>query len=824
MPLLLGLPIVLLSLGLVGGAQLNTLIEGQLNSNLSGAQNYLNVVRTDLQSRIVDLVQSDRITPLVQTPGPQHETNQVLATTIRGSGFDFLLIVNADGTVLGSSSGVERGKTVPASFVIRQAMFGVASSGFEQFTPEELEAFSPEVKQRLFQSAHPPSTLAMTSPGNVGEKGTLINAAAHFPLSITAQDAVLVGGVFLNHNTALIEHMREIIYPTGKLPDQTEGFVGIFLGSHSIVNSRIKTLGNSAATLDPDLIPIDHPVGLAPNMFGMQKIGQEQFALAISPIQSGEEKTIAALAVGFPIAPFQDTAWLLLAIVAGLLGLIMVAISTIYLRVGNEIVQKLKKIAVVMDQFRAGNRSAQIENIQRRDELGQLSTRVNDLLSTVARQEQEQIAAQRIISDEASRRRAIFNNVRDGIVILDERGSVFEVNPQFCAMLGYAEPELKKLNISDWDTFFSADRLYDQIKTIEKSTGTIESIYRRKDAGHLPVEISASHAKWADQTFYLMLARDISARKEQEDKLKLSASVFTSAMEAIVLTDPRAIITDVNDAYTQIMGYQKHEVIGKRATNVGYSKNDQDMLQIIMLSLRSSGFWTGEMMQQRKNGEQFPSLVRVSAVKNDQGEIQHFVAMFSDISLEKEQQFRLEQIALHDSLTGLANRQNLSVRLSHAMASSHRSGDHGAILMLDLDNFKPLNDAHGHAAGDQLLIEVGKRLKSCTREIDTVARLGGDEFVVLLESLPQDQQTAETIALQVAEKIRSAIDCPFVIKDHADGGVADIVHRCTSSVGVAVFQGKTLSQTEVLNMADTAMYQAKSAGKNHVHLYHPRAT
>lgn len=824
MPLLLGLPIVLLSLGLVGGAQLNRLIEGQLNSNLSGAQNYLNVFRTDLQSRIADLVQSDRITPLVQDPGPQHEINQVLATTVRGSGFEFLLIVNADGTVIGSSGGVERGKKVPSSFVIRQAMIGVASSGFEQFTLQELEAFSPMMTQRIFESTHRPSTHPLPSLESLGDKGTLIIAAAHFPLSVTAQDAVLVGGVFLNHNTALIEHLREIIYPTGKLPDQTEGFVGLFVGSTSVVNSRLKTLGSTAASLESNLIPLDHSVGLTPNHFGVQRIGQEQFALAVSPIQSGDEKTIAALAVGFPIAPFQNTAWILLAIVAGLLGLIMLAISAIYLKAGNEIVRKIKKIAAVMDQFRAGNRSAHIQSVRRKDELGLLATRVNELLSTVNRQEQEQISAQRIISDEASRRRAIFNNVRDGIVILDESGSVFEVNPQFCRMLGYAEQELNLLNVSDWDTFFCADRLFDQIKTIEKNTGKIESIHRRKDGSTLPVEISVSHAKWADQSFYLMLVRDISVRKEQEDRLKLSASVFTSALEAIVLTNPKAVITDVNDAYIQIMGYQKDEVIGKRATAIGYNLNDQVMLGVIMDSLKSSGFWTGEMTQQRKNGDQFPSLVRVSAVKNDRGEIQHFVAMFSDISLEKEQQFRLEQIALHDSLTGLANRQNLSDRLSHAMASGKRNGDYGAVLMLDLDNFKPLNDAHGHAAGDQLLIEVGKRLKSCVREIDTVARLGGDEFVVLLESLPNDQQTAENLALQVAEKIRFAIDRPFVIQDSSGRDLPDIIHRCTSSIGVVVFLGKTFNQTQVLSMADAAMYQAKNAGKNHVHLYHSTGT
>lgn len=819
MPLLLALPLVLTALGLVGGAQLNRLIEGQLNSNLSGAQNYLNVVRQDLQSRIVDLVQSDRITQLIQEPVPQHEINQVLKASLRGSGFDFLLIVNADRTVLGSSSGMERIQKVPPSFVIRQAQLGVASSGFEQFTLQELGALSPLGSQRLFETRHRSGTQPLPNIQALQEKGTLLNAAAHFPLSVTAQDAVLVGGMFLDQNTALIEHLREIIYPTGKLPDRTEGFAGIFVGQHSIVNSRLKTLGSSAVSLDPMLVPSIHATGLAHAHIGIQRLGQENFALAVSPIQNGEEKTIAALAVGFPIAPFQATAWLLLAIVAVLLGLTMLVVSAIYLNAGNGIVKKLKTIATVINLFRDGDHEAKIEHIRRKDELGLLAVRVNELLSTIAKQEVEQIAAQRIISDEASRRRAIFKNVRDGIVILNERGLVFEANTQFLGMLGYSEDEIKTLNVSDWDHAFSQDHLFEQIQHAERRSGTIESTYIKKDGSTFPVELSVSHAKWAGKSFYLMLARDITLRKEQEDRLKLSASVFTAAMEAIVLTDPHGRITDVNDAYTLITGYEKSEVVGKVAASVGYTNNDQELLQQIMVSLRSTGFWTGEMIQNRKNGESFPSLVRVSAVKHDAGEVQHFVAMFSDISLEKEQQLRLEQIALHDSLTGLANRKLLSDRLSHAMASSQRSGAHNAVLMMDLDNFKPLNDQHGHAAGDQLLIEVGRRLKASVREVDTVARLGGDEFVVLLESLPADRHEAETLALQIAEKIRKAIDKAFIVEDVSLAEQQEISHYCTSSIGVAVFQGKALSQTQVLNMADAAMYQAKSAGKNNVNLY-----
>jgi len=194
--------------------------------------------------------------------------------------------------------------------------------------------------------------------------------------------------------------------------------------------------------------------------------------------------------------------------------------------------------------------------------------------------------------------------------------------------------------------------------------------------------------------------------------------------------------------------------------------------------------------------------------------------MFSDISLQKQQQLRLEQLALHDSLTQLPNRQKLSERLALAMATSQRSGLYGALLMLDLDNFKPLNDEHGHAAGDQLLIDVAHRLTHCVREIDTVARLGGDEFVILLEALSEDQENAKQYALQIAEKIRVSVGQPYVIKNgDLNDTLKALSHTCTASIGVTLFLGKSLTQVQLLNQADAGMYAAKSAGRDRVYFF-----
>ncbi len=821
MPMLLALPLVLSFVGLAGDAQLNRLIKGQLNSNLSGAQNYLHVFETGLLTRIAEFAKSGQFTPNAQETPRKSNIDRLLATTIRGSGFDFLLLLGPDGQVLASSHPNGGSGKVPESAVIKQTQIGVASSGFEQFTVQELAAFSPEIARRLQTQLKQTEGTRTTSEDAGQRKATVLMTAAHLPLSVSSHDAVLVGGVLIDENAALIEHLREIVYPTGQLPDRAEGFAGIFVGKQSIVNSRLLAVHNFTPALDDHVVSAGRFADGDPEAIAVQKIGDKNYALAVSPIQSSQQSSIAWLAVGFPVEPFQKTAWLLLSMLAGLLGLSMLVVSLIYLNAGRSIVQDVKTIAAATHDFRQGNRAAQINSIQSQDELGALGQDVNALLRLVAEQEKEQVAARQVISDEVMRRREIFKNVRDGIAILDQNGEVFEVNEQLCVMLGYSEQEFRQLHLKDWDKHFSDGGLLEragQARAIEIDTGVFESVHRRKNGSEFPVELSISRGAWAGQSFYIVLSRDITQRKEQEDKLKLSASVFTAALEAIVLADPHGLITDVNDAYTQITGYAKAEVVGQLAIGVGRVQNQAEIYRSVSASLQSRGSWSGEMIQRRKRGDDFPSQVRVSAVKNHLGQVAHYVVMFSDISLQKQQQIQLEHIALHDGLTGLGNRQHFTQRMALAMAVSKRHRSHGALIMLDLDNFKPLNDTHGHTAGDQLLIEVGQRIKANVREVDTVIRYGGDEFLVLLELLSEDAELAQKQALKVAEKIREVIDRPFTIKVGEPGHCADIVHRCTSSIGVTVFLGDELSQSQLLNLADAAMYTAKEKGKNQTSL------
>ncbi len=200
-----------------------------------------------------------------------------------------------------------------------------------------------------------------------------------------------------------------------------------------------------------------------------------------------------------------------------------------------------------------------------------------------------------------------------------------------------------------------------------------------------------------------------------------------------------------------------------------------------------------------------------------------FVTIYIDITERKQMEDRVHQLAFYDTLTNLANRRLLSDRMSQTMAAGKRSGLYGAVLFLDLDNFKPLNDLHGHEVGDLLLSEVASRLKRCVREIDTVARFGGDEFVVMLCDLSPDESESTALAMIVAGRIQAALSAPYLLTRHDEKAGATVEHHCTASIGVAMFIGQETSQDEILKWADTAMYQAKAAGRNSIRLHAPDA-
>src|SRR3989338_4124741 len=272
--------------------------------------------------------------------------------------------------------------------------------------------------------------------------------------------------------------------------------------------------------------------------------------------------------------------------------------------------------------------------------------------------------------------------------------------------------------------------------------------------------------------------------RESEAQLRLRDSALNVAASAIVITDQNARITWANQAFTKLTGYGLDEAVGRHCGELVKSGHqDRQFYEEMWQTIIFGQVWHGELINRRKDGTLYHDEMTITPVLGKDGEITHFVAMKHDISARKISEEHLKNLAFYDPLTQLPNRRLLVDRLGPALAASKRSGHHGALMFLDLDNFKPLNDEHGHDVGDLLLIEAARRISSCVREEDTVARFGGDEFVVILKELDSDKAVSATLASGGAEKNRAALAEPYQLELlQAEEGKTVIEHRCTSSI------------------------------------------
>ena len=302
------------------------------------------------------------------------------------------------------------------------------------------------------------------------------------------------------------------------------------------------------------------------------------------------------------------------------------------------------------------------------------------------------------------------------------------------------------------------------------------------------------------------LAGEIEERRKAEEHLRLAANVFTFAREAISITDAQGTIIDVNAAFTRITGYERAEVLGRNPRILQSGRQGPAYYAAMWQSLSTSGYWSGEIWNRRKNGEVFAELLTISAVKNAEGETQNYVALFTDITPMKEQQKQLEHIAHYDALTDLPNRTLLADRLQQAMAQTQRRGQSLAVAYLDLDGFKTVNDSHGHAVGDELLVALAARLLATLREGDTLSRIGGDEFVAILVDL-ESASAHETVLLRLLE----AASTPVAVRG--------LSLQVSASIGLTLYPQDNVSADQLMRHADQAMYIAKQAGKNRYHLF-----
>jgi len=402
-----------------------------------------------------------------------------------------------------------------------------------------------------------------------------------------------------------------------------------------------------------------------------------------------------------------------------------------------------------------------------------------------------------------------FHSSPDGMLISRQSdGLLVEINDGFSRITGYHSSlslDRTTLDLGIWVDLNERQQLLEQLAR-DGFVKDFTSHIRRRDGQIRLCEISSRPLPIGGEDCMLTIARDITERHQMQEKLQLAATVFESTAEGVLITDTRQRINAVNRAFSEITGYSESEAIGETPRLLASGLHDSAFYAAMWYQLTAEGHWQGEISNRRKNGEIYPSWLTISAVRNRDKFITHFVAVFADISSLKQAQARLDYQAHHDPLTGLPNRTLFESRLHAALVHSKEAHSLGAVLFLDLDRFKHINDSLGHPVGDLLLKGIAQRLKENLRDIDTVARLGGDEFIVLLPGL-QTEHDAEAIAT----KLLNSFSAPFQAGEHE--------FFISTSIGTALFPTDGADVATLIKNADAAMYRSKAKGRNRVESY-----
>ena len=402
--------------------------------------------------------------------------------------------------------------------------------------------------------------------------------------------------------------------------------------------------------------------------------------------------------------------------------------------------------------------------------------------------------------------RGIFNNANVGIAKVAFNGSWVEVNSKLCELLGYSSEELKNLpfqKITHPEDVEKELALMKQLVEGNKDDYKLDKRYVCKDGTVLWTKVSVAVVKndLNQPEFLAKVVEDISQIKQVMNSLEQAQVVFNATQEAIMVTDETATILSVNDSFKGITGFSAEDAIGQSASILKSGKHPKLFYDEMWRLVKKTGFWSGEVINRSKSGDCYPSFLNITSVKDNKGKIIQYVGVLTDISLIKESQEKIDYLANHDTLTGLPNRALLKDRLENALDRAKRHGSNLAMMFVDLDRFKVINDGLGHQVGDDVLVEISRRFKNTLREQDTVARIGGDEFVILLDNL-----NSPIYASNVAQKLIDAASKPIKSGEHT-------VH-VGCSIGISIYPNDGIDIDELFRLADIAMYEAKEGGRN----------
>ena len=422
-------------------------------------------------------------------------------------------------------------------------------------------------------------------------------------------------------------------------------------------------------------------------------------------------------------------------------------------------------------------------------------------------QNEELLASEKNLHDSVQNYMELYDFSPVGYCSLNTEGVIVNANLTFTVMLNITRKKLINRRFASFVLNSDKDIFYFYQKAFVNRTATSCEV-RLQPQNNLPfwIKIDASYKSG----LILLAMTDISYLKAMEAELLLAANIFEEGDEAIMVASPDRIIIKVNKAFSKITGYSADEAVGQKTSLLKSGKQDAAFYLQLWNTLKITHYWQGELWNKRKNGEIYPQWMSIFEQCNIRHEIEHYIAVFSDITDRKTAETRIHFMAHYDALTGLANRVQLHEHINEAIEQSLDKNNSFALMMLDLDNFKVINDSLGHSIGDELLKEVARRLLECTRIEDTVARLGGDEFVILLLDLGHHKTETADNAAQVAEKVLNSLAQPITLDNHH-------LH-ITTSIGIAINTDAD-NASLLIKYADNALYSAKGLGRNNYQFY-----
>jgi diguanylate cyclase (GGDEF)-like protein/PAS domain S-box-containing protein len=504
---------------------------------------------------------------------------------------------------------------------------------------------------------------------------------------------------------------------------------------------------------------------------------------------------------------------------AGIVSLLTMFVLTITLllaaAIARGIIYPIARISRTMRKLALQDETVDIKDHLRGDEIGEMARATLVFRDNILRIAQ---AEERAKSEAFLRlHHKALSSISQGVLITGEGKKITFANEAFQKITGYSEAEIlgKRPGFLYGLETDSAVRGELRAATSAGETLTRKILGYRKNGEAYWSEVSVTPVldNEGRHTHVVSVMRDITESRRVEQEMRIAATAFES-LHGMMVTDASGKILRVNRAFTEMTGYAPDEVIGQSPSMFKSGRHDRAFYAGMWQQLKLTGAWYGEVWDRRKNGEIFPKWQSISAVRGADGVISHYVAAFSDISEHKKAEEQIRSLAFYDPLTTLPNRRLLLDRLEQAITVSERVGRSGALLFIDLDQFKTLNDTLGHDIGDLLLIEVAKRLHASLRACDTAARLGGDEFVVMLEDLSENPEEAAAQTKTVGEKILTTLNQSYQLAEH--------VYHNTPSIGITLFRGEQTSIDELLKQADLAMYQSKASGRNTLRFFDPK--